>query len=104
MNIIDAVIIVLLIAGFIGGFRSGAVKQSVALAGMVLVLIGAYYLKNPIAVFCYKTFPFIDFKIFNGVSVVNILFYEVISFLIAASLLTLILRILLKMYLTLQLY
>lgn len=96
MNIIDAVIITLFIVGFLAGFRKGAVKQAVTLAGLVLVIIGAYYLKNPIAVFCYKTFPFIDFKIFNGVSVVNILFYEAISFIIASSILTLLLRILLK--------
>ncbi len=96
MNIIDAVIIVLLIVGFLAGFRRGAVKQAVTLIGLVLVIVGAYYLKNPIAMFCYKTFPFIDFKIFNGISVVNILFYEVISFIVAASILTLILRIVLK--------
>lgn len=96
MNIVDAVIIVLLIVGFLAGFRRGAIKQAVTLIGLVLVIVGAYYLKNPIAMFCYKTFPFIDFKIFNGVSVVNILFYEVISFIVAASILTLILRIVLK--------
>lgn len=96
MNIIDAVIIVLLIVGFLAGFRRGALKQVVTLVGLVLVLVGAYYLKNPIAVFCYKTFPFIDFKIFNGISVVNILFYEVVSFIIASSVLTLLLRLILK--------
>lgn len=97
MNIIDAVIIILLIVGFLGGFRKGAIKQAVTLLGLVLVILGAFYLKNPISIFCYKTFPFMDFKIFNGISVVNILFYEVISFIIAASVLSFILRIVLKM-------
>lgn len=96
MNIIDAVIIIVLIVGFLAGFRRGAVKQAVTLIGIILVIVGAYYLKNPIALFCYKTFPFIDFKIFNSLSVINILFYEVISFIIAVSILTLVLRIILK--------
>lgn len=96
MNIIDVIIIIVLIIGFLAGFRRGAVKQAVTLIGVMLVIIGAYYLKNPIALFCYNTFPFIDFKIFNGLSVVNILFYEAISFIIAAAILTLILRIVLK--------
>ena len=96
MNIIDAVIIIIFIIGFLSGFRRGAIKQVVTLIGIVFVIVGAYYLKNPIALFCYKTFPFISFKIFNGLSVINILFYECISFLVAASILTLILRIVLK--------
>ncbi len=96
MNIIDAVIITLLIVAFLGGFRRGALKEAITLIGLVLVVAGSYYLKNPISLFCYKTFPFINFKIFNGLSVINILFYEVISFIIAASILTLILRIILK--------
>lgn len=97
MNIIDAVIIIVLIVGFLTGFRRGAVKQAVTLVGVALVIIGAYYLKNPLASFCYRTFPFINFKVFNGLSVINILFYEAISFLVAAAILTLILRIILKL-------
>ncbi len=97
MNIVDAVIIILLIVGFLSGFRKGAVKQAATLVGVVLVVVGAYYLKDPIAMFCYNNLPFINFKIFNGLSVINILFYEVIAFIIAASVLSILLRIVLKL-------
>lgn len=93
MNIIDAVIIIILIAGFLLGFKRGVIKELITLVGVVLVISGAFYLKNPIANFCYRTLPFINFKVFNGLSILNILFYEVISFLIAASVLALILKI-----------
>lgn len=96
MNIVDALIIILLMVGFLIGFRRGAIKQVVTLIGVILVIIGAFYLKNPIAQFCYKTFPFIDFKMFNSLSIINILFYEVVAFIIAASILTLVLNIIIK--------
>ncbi len=97
MNILDAVIIILLILGIMSGFRRGFVKQTVLLIGLIAVLVISYYLKNPVAAFLYKHLPFFDFGgIFKGVSVINILLYEVIAFLIVFSVLYLVLRILLK--------
>ncbi len=93
MNIIDAVIIVLFIIGFLIGYRRGAIKQTVTLVGFILVLILSYLLKGYVADFCFKVFPFIDFKYFGAVSVVNIIFYELLSFLITMSVLILILKL-----------
>ena len=93
MNIIDAVIIVLFIIGFLIGFRRGMIKQTVTLVGFIFVLILSYLLKGYVANFCFSRFPFIDFKYFGTVSVINIIFYESISFLITMSLLMLLLKI-----------
>lgn len=97
MNILDAVIVILLILGIMGGFKRGFVKETILLVGLIAVLILSYYLKNPVATFLYKHLPFLNFNgIFKGVSVLNILLYEVIAFLIVFSLLYLVLRLLLK--------
>jgi uncharacterized membrane protein required for colicin V production len=97
MNILDAVIIILLILGIMGGFRRGFVKETVLLIGLIAVIVISYYLKNPVATFLYKHLPFLNFNgIFKGVTILNILLYEVIAFILVFSILYLILRLLLK--------
>jgi uncharacterized membrane protein required for colicin V production len=97
MYILDAVIIVCLITGAMAGIRRGLIKQTVLLVGLVIAIVLAFYLRTPIATFMYKVLPFFNFDgVFQGVTVLNILLYEVISFLVIFSVLYLILRIILK--------
>lgn len=97
MNILDAVIITILIVGVLGGMSRGLIKQAVLLIGLVVCLIFAFSLRTPIATFMYEYLPFFKFGgLFSGVSIINILLYELIAFLIIFSLLYLVLRILLK--------
>lgn len=97
MNILDAVIIIILILGIMGGFKRGFVKETILLLGLIAVLVASYYLKNPVATFLYKHLPFFNFNgIFRGVSIINILLYEVLAFLVVFAVLYLVLRILLK--------
>lgn len=97
MNILDALIIVLLILGVMGGMRRGLIKETVLLIGLIFIIVVAFYLRTPIATFMYKTLPFFEFSgKFQGVTILNILLYELIAFLIIFSVLYLILRILLK--------
>ena len=97
MNILDALIIIFLILGFLAGFRRGFIKQTVLLLGLVITLVLSFYLKNPVAAFFYKNLPFFKFSgIFKGVSILNILIYELIAFLVVFSILYLALRIILK--------
>ena len=97
MNILDALIIIFLILGILGGLRRGFIRQVVLLLGLVAILVISYYLKNPVATFLYRHLPFFKFNgLIKGVSVINILLYELIAFLIVFSILYLILRILLK--------
>ncbi len=93
MNIIDAAIIVLFMVGFLIGFSRGAVRQAVTLVGFIFVLILSYLLKDFVANFFFSTLPFIDFKYFGAVSVVNIVFYEALAFIITFSVLMIILKV-----------
>ena len=97
MNILDALIIILLILGIMGGMRRGLIKETVLLVGLIFIIVVSFYLRTPIATFMYKTLPFFEFSgKFQGVAILNILLYELIAFLIIFSILYLILRILLK--------
>ncbi|MDD3048609.1 MAG: CvpA family protein [Bacilli bacterium] len=95
MNIIDVVIILLIALGAVIGFKRGFFKQTVSSVGGVLAVILAFILKNPVSQFMYERFPFFNFKgIFNGVTSLNILIYEIIAFLVVLIVLVIILRIL----------
>lgn len=97
MNILDALIIIFLLVGALAGYRRGLVKQAVLLVGLIVVLVLSFYIRVPVSTFFYKNLPFFNFDgIFHGISVLNILLYEVIAFLIVFSILYLVLRILLK--------
>ena len=97
MNILDALIIVFLIIGILAGFRRGFIKQTVLLVGLVVIIVLSWNLRVPISTFLYKHLPFFSFSgIFKGVSVLNILIYELIAFLVVFSVLYLLLRIILK--------
>ncbi len=97
MNIVDAIIIVCLILGIMAGLKRGLIREVVLLVGLVLALIISFNLRTPIATFFYKNLPFFSFKgIYNGVTILNILLYEIIAFLVIFSIIYLILRIILK--------
>ena len=97
MNITDAVIITILIIGVLGGMSRGLIKQTVFLVGLVVCIFFAFCLRAPIATFMYKYLPFFKFGgVFSGVSIINILLYEVLAFLILFSVFYLVLRVLLK--------
>lgn len=97
MDILDALIIILIIVCAMGGMRRGLIKQSVLLVGLVVAIVVSFYLRVPVSTFMYKNLPFINFGgAFQGISVLNILLYELIAFLLVFSVIYLILRVLLK--------
>lgn len=97
MNILDALIIIFLLIGALAGFRRGLIRQGVLLVGLIVVLVLSFYIRIPVSNFFYKNLPFFNFDgIFKGMSVLNILIYESIAFLIVFSVLYIVLRILIK--------
>ena len=83
MNVFDVGIILLLIMSFIIGFKNGVVKELVALLGIILVFIISYLLKGYLGdIFCIF-FPFFRFigKI-EGITMMNIVLYQIIAFLV----------------------
>lgn len=95
MNFIDIVIIFLIVMGFLVGFKRGFTKSLVSALGLVVIVVLAFYLKNPISVILYENLPFIKIGAFKGIEVINIFFYEALAFLIVLIVLGLILRVLL---------
>lgn len=98
MNLVDIAIILLLIMGVIVGFKRGVIHQTVVFIGFFAVIVLSFILKNPVSAFMYKHLPFFNFGgYFKGVSVLNIILYEVIAFFLVFTVLSIIFRILLKL-------
>ena len=97
MSIVDAVIILFLLMGAVIGFKRGVIQSATMFIGIIIVVILSYYLKNPLSKLMYTYLPFFEFKGFlEGVTVLNILIYEAIAFLIIFFILTAILQIAIK--------
>ena len=96
IGVIDAVIILLIILGGFVGFKEGAIKKLTSVVGLVLVVIFAFILKNKLSLHFYENLPFFDlWGIFKGIQILNVIFYEMIAFLVIASVLMLAYRIIL---------
>lgn len=93
MNIVDTIIILGILLGAVTGFIRGFFKQTVIFLGTILVVILAFLIKNPLSSIMYQNLPF--FK-YGGLTALNILVYEVIAFIIAVAILTVILAIIIK--------
>ena len=93
MNFIDALIILVLIFGGITGAHNGFFKQSVVLIGTIICFVFAWIFKNPIANFLSFNLPFFSF---NGLSSLNIVFYQLTAFLVLLALFSAILIVLIK--------
>lgn len=91
MNVVDILIIIFILFGFLIGWKNGFTKQLITTIGFILAVILAYILKNPIASLFYKIFPFFEF---SGYRALNIILYSFLAFAIVFSILYLILKIL----------
>jgi len=95
MQLVDVILLLLLGLGGVIGFKRGFFKQTVMSIGIILVIVLAFVFKNPVSAFLYAKLPFFNFGgFFAGVSALNILVYEIIAFLIVASIFFIIFRIL----------
>ena len=97
MNIVDAVIILLVLLCGANGFKRGVFKQLVTTIGFVLVVVLAFYLKNPIADFLSLNLPFFKFGgTFANITSLNIILYQLISFILVVVFLEAVLSVLIK--------
>ncbi len=92
--VVNIVIILFLTGGIIEGYKKGFLESTIKFIGTIVALVGAYILKNPVSVFLYTHMPFFKFGgVFKGVSVLNILIYEFIAFVLVFLVILLILKI-----------
>ncbi len=98
MTAVDIIIIVILLIYIAKGFSNGVIKESVSFVGGLGVIVIAFLLKNPFSVFMYQHLPFFKFSgIMSGITVLNIIIYELIAFLFVASILLIIYQIIIRM-------
>lgn len=95
MNILDIIIIIFILFGAVLGFKRGFTKELVSTVGFIIVVVSAYFLKNPLSVVMYEYLPFFKVGILKSVEILNILVYEGIAFVICLIILSLILKVLL---------
>ena len=93
MNYVDWLIIGALILMTYLGLRRGFLRTTVGLIGFVLVIVVSFYLKNPLATIMYEKLPFFNLGgLLKGVTVINILVYEAIAFIIVTIVLGILYR------------
>ena len=97
MNILDYILLGIIILAALMGFKKGFITSIVAFVGTLLVIILAFYLKNPISSILYNVMPFSDLggKL-EGLTIFNILIYEGASYLITLVVLSFIMGIIVK--------
>ena len=92
MNIADIAIILIVLAFGVLGAKRGVIKELVTTVGFVLVIVIAFFLKTPIAEWMSLNLPFIKFHGILNQASFNILFYQVIAFLLVVIFLEVILQ------------
>lgn len=95
MNILDIIIIIFILFGAVLGFKRGFTKEVVEALGFIVVVIIAYFLKNPLSVIMYEYLPFFKIGLLKNVEILNILVYEGLAFIICVILLSIVLKVLL---------
>ncbi len=96
-SIINIIILLFLLMGAITGFKRGVIKSATMFIGAIIVIILAYSLKNPVSKILYSVLPFFDFAgDFAGLTVLNIVIYEALAFVLVYIVLMTVLQILIK--------
>ena len=96
ISIVDAFVILFVLLGAIVGFKQGAIKTGTRFIGLFIIIIISFILKDKLMVLMYENLPFFNFfGLIEGIEAVNILLYQLISFLIIFAALMFILKVLL---------
>ena len=83
MGIVDIVILACLIFGAISGYSKGIIRTLIQLFGSILIIFIAYRFKNVLAAWLMSFMPFFNYAgAFEGLTAVNILVYQVVSFVV----------------------
>ena len=93
-TVVDIIIILYLIAAGITGYKRGFFKEIVMFLGTLLVFFIAYKLKDPVGDFLLLRLPIFDFpNLFKGIAVLNVLVYQLVSFVVILAILLIVYNI-----------
>ena len=96
LSIVDLLIVIFIILGGIVGYKNGFIREGIHFIGVILIAIISFILKDSLMVILYENLPFFNFfGIIRGISAINILFYQLLSFIIIFAALIFALRVLL---------
>ena len=96
VSLVDVIIILMILMGAIVGFKNGAIKEGTKFIGLFLVIVISFILKDKLMIILYENLPFFDFfGAIKGLDAINVLFYQLVSFLIVFALLMFVLKVLL---------
>ena len=95
-SIVDIIIVLLLISGFITGYKKGFIKQAISTIGLIIVVVLAFLFKNNLSIVLYEKCPFFTVGLLKNYSSLNILLYELLAFFILFIIFSIILKIILK--------
>ena len=91
---VDIVLVVYLLLGAYAGFKKGIIKSLVGFIGLIAVIILSYSLKTSLANFLINNMPFFNFSgSLEGLTSLNILIYNAVSFIVIFILLYCILNL-----------
>ena len=97
MNVIDVIVLLIIAAGGVYGFKNGFIKQAASLIGLIIIFYLAFVLKDPIAEWLSLNLPFFSFiGSFRGATILNVIIYQLIAFFIVFSLLSVVYALVIK--------
>lgn len=97
MNLVDVLIILFILLIGVYGWHNGLIKTVVSAVGIILVFVLSFLLKNPIAEWLSLNLPFFNFwGVFKGVTILNVVIYQLIAFFLVFAILMTIYSIVVK--------
>ena len=95
VGLVDLFIVLFILMGCIVGFKNGAIKEGTKFIGLFVVIILSFILKDKLMVMFYENLPFFNFfGIIKGIDAINILFYQLVSFLVIFAAFMFVLKVL----------
>ena len=86
MNWFDIILIILLLVGGLEGFRRGFFREILKVGGFIIVLYLSFIFMNPLGNLLFKYLPLFSLHIIGiEIAALNILLYEIISFLLIST-------------------
>ena len=97
MSIIDVLVVLLIAMCGVIGMKKGFVRSLVSFVGIILVFILSYLLKGFIAEWLSLNLPFFNFAgSFRGATILNVIIYQLMAFIIVFAILMLLYSIVVK--------
>lgn len=96
VSLVDVIIVLMIAMGAIVGFKNGAIKEGTKFIGLFAIIIISFILKDKLMVLLYENMPFFDFfGAIKGIDAINVLFYQLISFIVIFTAFMFVLKVLL---------